>query len=100
MYPIASIWSYAPLHASPTGGFYRARPPQKLKLKLYGKKCILVIALNPNILYVCFLTAQLNRTLIRKKVHVGFNLTPSSICAKWPNGYRLAEILYLSWSTN
>ena len=60
----------------------------------------MVIALNPNILYVGFLTAQLNRTLIkrriRKKVHVGFNFTPSSICAKWPNGYRLAEFLYLS----
>ena len=38
----------------------------KLKLKLYRKnqKCILVIALNPKILYMHFLTAQLSRTLI------------------------------------
>ena len=37
----------------------------KLKLKLYRKnqKCILVIAVNPKILYLRFLTAQLNRTL-------------------------------------
>ena len=42
----------------------------KLKLKLCRKnqKCILVIALNPMILYMRFLTAQLNRTLI-KKIH-------------------------------
>ena len=40
----------------------------KLKLKLCRKnqKCILVIALNPMILYMRFLTAQLNRTLIKK----------------------------------
>ena len=40
----------------------------KLKLKLYRKnlKCILVIALNPKILYMRFLTAQLNRTLMKK----------------------------------
>ena len=35
----------------------------KVKLKLCRKnqKCILVIALNPKILYMSFLTAQLNR---------------------------------------
>ena len=39
----------------------------KLKLKLFRKnqKCILVIALNPKILYMRFLTAQLNRTLMK-----------------------------------
>ena len=44
--------------------FYRARNPQisKLKLKLFRKnhKCILVIAFNPKILYMRFLTVQLN----------------------------------------
>ena len=46
----------------------------KLELKLYRKnqKCILVIALNPTILYMHFLTAQLNRTLIKKIKHEGF----------------------------
>ena len=34
----------------------------KLKLKPYRKKCISVIALNEKILYMHFLTAQLNRT--------------------------------------
>ena len=40
----------------------------KLKLKLYRKnqKNILVIALNPKILYMHFLTAQLNKSLIKK----------------------------------
>ena len=40
----------------------------KLKLKLCRKiqKCILVIALNPKFLYMRFLTAQLNRTLMKK----------------------------------
>ena len=40
----------------------------KLKLKFYRKnqKCILVIALNPKILYILFLAAQLNRILIKK----------------------------------
>ena len=47
----------------------------KLKLKLYKKnqKCFLVIALNPNILCMRFLTAQLNRTLIKKNQrHEGY----------------------------
>ena len=41
----------------------------KLKLKLCrnNQKCILVIASNPTILYMHFLTAQLNRTLMEKK---------------------------------
>ena len=40
----------------------------KLKLKFYRKnqKNILVIALNPKILYMHFLTAQLKRSLIKK----------------------------------
>ena len=40
----------------------------KLKLKLCRKnqKRILVITLNPKIVYMRFLTAQLNRTLIKK----------------------------------
>ena len=40
----------------------------KTKLKLYrkNKKYILVIALNPKVLYMRFLTAKLNRTLIKK----------------------------------
>ena len=40
----------------------------KLKLRLCRKnqKCILVIAMNPKILYVRFLAAQLNRTLMKK----------------------------------
>ena len=47
----------------------------KLKLKLCRKnqKCILVIALNPKILYMRFLTAQLNRTLMKKNhKHEGY----------------------------
>ena len=47
----------------------------KLKLKLCRKnqKCILVIALNPMILYMRFLTAQLNRTLMKKNhKHEGY----------------------------
>ena len=41
----------------------------KIKIETLEKnqKCILVIALNPKILYMHFLTAQLNRTLILKK---------------------------------
>ena len=44
----------------------------KLKLKLCRKnqKCILVIALNPKILYMRFLTAQLNRTLMKKIINM------------------------------
>ena len=40
----------------------------KLKLKRCRKnqKCDFVIALNPKILYMRFLTAQLNRTLMKK----------------------------------
>ena len=40
----------------------------KLKFKLYRKKSemYLAIAFNPKILYMRFLTAQLNRTLIKK----------------------------------
>ena len=47
----------------------------KLKLKLCRKnqKCILVIALNPMILYMRFLTAQLNITLMKKNhKHEGY----------------------------
>ena len=44
----------------------------KLKLKLYKKnqKCISVIALNPKILYMHFLTAYINRTLILKTIYM------------------------------
>ena len=44
----------------------------KLKLKLGRKyqKCILVIALNPKILYMHFLTAQLQRTLMKKIINM------------------------------
>ena len=48
----------------------------KLKLKLYRKnqKCFLLIALNPKILYMRFLTAQLNRTVIKKNHrHEGYS---------------------------
>ena len=53
----------------------------KLKLKLYRKnlKCILVIALNPKILYMRFLTAQLNRTLIKKII----NMKNTQKCTKY-----------------
>ena len=46
----------------------------KLKLKLYRKnqKCISVIELNPKILYMRFLTAQLNRTLMKNHRHEGY----------------------------
>ena len=47
----------------------------KLKLKLCRKnqKCILVTALNPMLLYMRFLTAQLNRTLMKKNhKHEGY----------------------------
>ena len=41
----------------------------KVKIETLQKKSesILVIALNPKILYMRFLTAQLNRTLMKKK---------------------------------
>ena len=50
---------------------------QILKLKLTicrkNQKCILVIALNPMILYIRFLTAQLNKTLMKKNYkHEGY----------------------------
>ena len=53
----------------------------KLKLKLYRKnqKRILVIALNPKILYMHFLTAQLNRTLIEKII----NMKDTQKCTKY-----------------
>ena len=38
----------------------------KLNLRRKNQKCILVIALNPKILYMRFLTAQLIRTLMKK----------------------------------
>ena len=37
----------------------------KLKLRRKNQKCILVIELNPMILYMRFLNAQLNRTLMK-----------------------------------
>ena len=53
----------------------------KLKLKLFRKnqKCMLVIALNPKILYMRFLTAQLNRTLMNKII----NMKDSQKCTKY-----------------
>ena len=53
----------------------------KLKLKLYRKnqKYILIIALNPKILYMHFLTAQLNRTLIKKII----NMKDTQKCTKY-----------------
>ena len=53
----------------------------KFKLELYRKnqKCILVIALNPKILYIRFLTAQLNRTLIKKII----DIKDTQICTKY-----------------
>ena len=53
----------------------------KLKLKLCTKnqKCILVIALNPMILYMRFLTAQLNRTMMKKII----NMKNKQKCTKY-----------------
>ena len=53
----------------------------KLKLRLCRKKqrCILVIALNPKILYMRFLTAQLKRTLMKKII----NMTDTQKCTKY-----------------
>ena len=53
----------------------------KLKLKLCRKNqiCILVIALNPMILYMRFLTAQLNRTLMKKII----NMKDTQKCTKY-----------------
>ena len=48
----------------------------KVKIETLQKnqKCILVIALNPKILYMRFLTAQLNRTLMKKNhKHEGYS---------------------------
>ena len=52
----------------------------KLKLKLCRKnqKRILVIALNPKILYMRFLTAQSNRTLMKKII----NMKDTQKCTK------------------
>ena len=64
-------------------------------MKLYGKNriCILVIALNPKILYMRFLTAQLNRTLLKKNhKHEGYAkctkyqeswLFKANFCTEW-----------------
>ena len=53
----------------------------KLKLKLCRKnqKCILVIALNPKIVFMRFLTAQLNRTLMKKII----NMKDTQKCTKY-----------------
>ena len=50
-------------------GTHRSTKNIKVKIETLQKnqKCILVIALNPKILYMRFLTAQLNRTLMKKK---------------------------------
>ena len=42
----------------------------KLKLSRKNQKCVLVIALNPKILYMCLLTGQLNKTLIKKIIDI------------------------------
>ena len=53
----------------------------KIKIETLEKnqKCILVIALNPKILYVHFLTAQLNRILIKKII----NMKDTQKCTKY-----------------
>ena len=53
----------------------------KLKLKLCRKnqKCDLVIALNPKILHMHSLTAQLNRALIKKII----NMKDTQKCTKY-----------------
>ena len=53
----------------------------KLKFRLYRKnqKCILVIALDPKILQMRFLTAQLNRTLIKNII----NMNDTQKCTKY-----------------
>ena len=53
----------------------------KLKLKLCRKnqKRILVITLNPKIVYMSFLTAQLNRTLMKKIL----NMKDTQKCTKY-----------------
>ena len=46
----------------------------KLKLCRKNQKCMLVIALNPKILYMRFPTAHLNRTLMKKNhKHEGYS---------------------------
>ena len=64
-------------------------------MKLYGKNpiCILVIALNPKILYMRFLTAQLNRTLFKKFINMKYTqkciryqeswLFKANFCFEW-----------------
>ena len=42
----------------------------KLKLCRKNKKCISVIALNPKIIYMRFLTAQFIRTLMKKIINI------------------------------
>ena len=53
----------------------------KLKLKRCRKnqKCDFVIALNPKILYMRFLTAELNRTLMKKII----NMKDTQKCTKY-----------------
>ena len=53
----------------------------KLKLKLCrtNQKYILVIALNPKILYMRFLTAQLSKTLMKKII----NMNDTQTCTKY-----------------
>ena len=54
----------------------------KVKIEILQKKnqkCILVIALNPKILYMRFLTAPLNRTLMKKII----NMKDMQKCTKY-----------------
>ena len=50
-----------------------------IKVKIETQKCILVTALNPKILYIRFLTAQLNRTLMKNII----NMKDSQKCTKY-----------------
>ena len=53
----------------------------KVKIETLWKnqKCILVIALNPKILYMRLLTARLNRTLMKKII----NMNDKQKCTKY-----------------
>ena len=64
-------------------------------MKLYGKNriCILVIALNPKILYMRFLTAQLNRTLFKKFI----NMKDTQKCIKYQESWLFKANFCTEW---
>ena len=51
----------------------------KVKIETLQKKCILITPLNPMILYMRCLTAQLNRTLMKKII----NMKDTQKCTKY-----------------